>query len=227
MNVKSVPADEAPSVTVPAALSVTFALKFAFAVTVAAFVKNAVPTPLPSMLPFVDVRFNAFVNTVPVIPLLCRSLNDVRLVVPTGVPALPMFAPTSNVPACATNVTVAFGFAFAPSIAPFVCNVEAFVAVNVKSVPADDAPKVTVPAALSVTFALKFAFAVTVAAFVWNAVPTPLPSIFPFNDVRFNAFVNTVPVMPLLCRSLNDVRLVVPTGVPALPMFAPTNNDPA
>jgi hypothetical protein len=26
---------------------------------------------------------------------------------------------------------------------------------------------------------------------------------------------------------LNDVRLVVPTGVPALPMFAPTNNVPA
>ena len=124
-------------------------------------------------------------------------------------------------------MTVAFGFVFAPSIAPFVCSVAAFVAVNVKSVPADDAPRVTVPAALSVTFALNFALAVTFAAFVWNAVPTPLPSMFPFVEARFSAFVKTVPVMLLLCKSLNDVRLVVPTGVVELPIFAPTFNDPA
>ena len=95
---KSVPADEAPTFTIPLALSDINALPAAFAVTLTAFVVNGVAVELPSMFPLVEIRFKAFVNIVPVMLLLCRSLNDVRLVVPIGVVVLPMLAPTSNVP---------------------------------------------------------------------------------------------------------------------------------
>lgn len=220
------PAEEEPRVTVPLALSDTKALPFAFAVTFVAFVVKGVAVELPSIFPFNEVRFKVFVKIVPVTAALCKSLNDVKLVVAIGVPALPIFPPIDKEPVCAVNETVAFGLAFVASIVPVVCKEDAFVAKKLKSVPADDVPRVTVPLALSEINALPAAFAVTLAALVKNGVTEELPSIFPFVDVRFKVFVNMVPVMLLLCRSLNEIRLVVPTGVVEFPMFAPTSSVP-
>ena len=119
------------------------------------------------------------------------------------------------------------GFALPRSIVPVVCSVVALVATKVKSVPAEEVPNDTTPLALSDTNALPAAFAVTFAALVKNGVAVELPLMFPFSDVRFSVLVKTVPVIVLLCKSLNEVRVVVATGVVELPMLPVTDNEPA
>ena len=98
---------------------------------------------------------------------------------------------------------------------------------KLKSDPADDVPSETTPLALSEMNALPAAFAVTFAALVKNGVAVELPLMFPLSDVKFSVLVKIVPVMLALCKSLNDVRLVVATGVVLFPMFAPMVRDPA
>ena len=227
MKLKSVPADDVPNETTPLALFEMNALPAAFAVTVAALVKNGVAVELPLMFPLSDVRFSALVKIVPVMFALCKSLNDVRLVLAIGVVELPILAPISRVPNCAVRVIVAAGFVFPASIVPVVCSVDALVAMKLKSVPADDVPNETTPLALFEMNALPAAFAVTLAALVKNGVAVELPLMFPLRDVRFRALVKIVPVILALCRSLNAVRLVVPTGVVLFPIFAPIDREPA
>ena len=80
--------------------------------------------------------------------------------------------------------------------------------VNVKLVPALDAPPIVVtPLLLSLIFTTPLAFAVIFATFVANAVLVELPSIFPFVDVNVNAPAFTVPVTFAFCKSLYDVRI--------------------
>jgi hypothetical protein len=197
LNVNVVPADDGPLiVTVPAAVSLIFALVAAFAVMFATFVLNPFANVVPPIPPLVDAntRFVAF--TAPVMFALNRLFCELRVTVPTGVTAFPIAAPTVNVPACAFNVTVEFAFAFATSIVAVVFRVPAFVATKLKLFSADDAPFiVTVPPALSLTNTLPLpAFAVTFATFVANGEATLAPTL-PFNDARLIFVAFTTPVI--------------------------------
>ena len=126
----------------------------------ATLVVNAVARLLPPIPPVVDVRLRFVASTAPVMLLLSKSLCDVRLTVPTGVVVLPIAAPTFRPPACAVSSTVELAFVLPASIVAVVCNVVAFVATKLKSVPADDGPLiVTVPAAPSEINALVAALA--------------------------------------------------------------------
>ena len=103
----------------------------------------------------------------------------------------------------AASSTVELPLALPKSIVPVVESKEAFVAVKLKSVPADDGPFiVTVPVAASDIFALPWAFAVMFATFVENGLLDELPSMFPLEEVRFKFVALTVPVILLLFRSL-------------------------
>ena len=197
LNVNVVPADDAPFiVTVPAAVSLISALVAAFAVIFATFVPNAVAKLLPPIPPLVDVRTKLEALTVPVMFALNRLFCELNVTVPTGVVPFPIAAPTSNVPACAFNVTAELAFVFAKSIVPDVVSVPALVATKLKLFSADDAPFiVTVPAAVSLTYTLPAAaFAVTFATFVANGEAALVPTV-PFNDVRLIALAFTVPVI--------------------------------
>src|SRR5271165_4121730 len=122
------------------------------------------------MLPAVESKLSAVVFTVPASAFV-RSLADVRLTLVNGVVAFPI-VPTLKPPVDAVSSTVPL--VLLPSIVP-VANVPAFVATKLKSVPADDAPIVTVPIAVSDIFALPLALAVMFATDVVNAVPGVVP----------------------------------------------------
>lgn len=108
-----------------------------------------------------------------------------------------------------------------------VFKVVAFVAVRMKSVPAEEAPfNVTTPVAESVMRALVAAFAVILATFVLKALASEVPPIPPFVEVSTRLVALTAPVMLLLSKLFRELRVTVPTGVTALPMAAPTFNVP-
>ena len=155
-----------------------------------------------------------------------RSFFDVSVTLVKGVAALPIAAPILKPPFEAVSSTVPL--VLLASIVAVVASVLAFVAVKLKSVPADDDPLiVTVPAAPSEINALVAAFAVMFATFVANAVVRLLPPIPPVVDVRLRFVASTAPVILLLSRLLWDVRLTVPTGVVVLPIAAATFKPPA
>src|SRR5579883_3332743 len=177
VKLKSVPADDAPLiVTVPVAVSLIVALVAALAWIFATFVVNAFAKLVPPIPPAVELRLKLVANIVPVMFVFNRLSCEVKVTVPIGVVALPMFAPMFRPPAWAVNSTVAFGFVLPASIVAVVASVVALVAIKLKSVPADDAPFiVTVPVAESEIFTLPAAFAVISATEVLNEVPGVVP----------------------------------------------------
>jgi hypothetical protein len=197
LNVNVVPALEGPLIdTAPGAVSVMSALVAAFAVIFPTFVANPVVKLLPPMPPLVEVRTRFDALTVPVMLLLKRLFCELKVTVPTAVVALPIAAPTSNVPAWAFNVTAEPVFVLARSIVPLFVKVEALVAKKLKLLRAEEAPLiVTVPLALSLTYTLPAAaFAVTFATFVENGDSALVPTD-PLSDVRLIALAFTVPVI--------------------------------
>lgn len=190
-------------VTVLPAVSLMLALVAALAVMFATFVLKAFAVEVPPIPPLVDASIRLVALTVPVIFALNRSLNELKVTVPTGVTALPMAACTFRVPAWAFKLTVEAGLAFATSIVAVVLKVLAFVATKLKLLRADDAPLiVTVPVAVSDTKTLPLpALAMTLAAAATNGEATLVPTL-PFSDVRLRVWVFNVPVIVLLNRLL-------------------------
>lgn len=173
-----------------------FALVEAFAVILATLVLKPLANELPPIPPLVEVRTRLVALTAPVMLLLNKLFLELRVTVPTGVTAFPIAAPTFNVPFCAFNVTVEFGFVLPTSIVAVVFNAVAFVATKLKVLSADEAPLiVTVPALLSLTNTLPLAaLAVILATLVANGDATLAPTD-PFKDVNVSALAFTTPVI--------------------------------